>query len=471
MGLIVAGVNHRTAPIDVRERFAHAATEALEALHRLRDLGDVREGVLLSTCNRTEFYLVEGERDAAPMVWSLLSERLGADATGYGYVRRDREAAAHLFRVTSGLDSMIIGEAQIHGQVRDAWELSRPASAAILNRLFQTALKVGGRIRHETGIGRGAASVSSASVQLAKQIFGPLNGRRAMVLGAGEMAELALECLQNEGVRAAIVANRTFERAEALAARHGATAMHYDECWSRLHEVDVLICSTSAPHAIVTPAHVEPAVRQRGDRPLCILDIALPRDVESAVGELDNVFLYDLDDLRAVVSASLEARRAELPTAEQVIGSEVESYWEWVASLSAVPVVSAFRGRMDELRERELNELLRRVGALEPQQREAIEYFSRALMNKFLHEPSVRLRAAAANGRGLGIVDAARYLFALDAPASSSEAEGRSGTAPSDVAGNSERADPTAAPIAAPTAAPQSAPAPAASHDSNEGLT
>jgi glutamyl-tRNA reductase len=149
----------------------------------------------------------------------------------------------------------------------------------------------------------------------------------------------------------------------------------------------------------------------------------------------------------------------------------VESYWEWVASLSAVPVVSAFRGRMDELRERELNELLRRVGALEPQQREAIEYFSRALMNKFLHEPSVRLRAAAANGRGLGIVDAARYLFALDAPASSSEAEGRSGTAPSDVAGNSERADPTAAPIAAPTAAPQSAPAPAASHDSNEGLT
>jgi glutamyl-tRNA reductase len=264
-------------------------------------------------------------------------------------------------------------------------------------------------------VGRGAASISSAAVQLAKKIFGALKGRRAMVLGAGEMAELALACLVDEGVRTAVVANRTFDRAEALARRHGATAMHYDECWSRLGEVDVLLCSTAAPHAVVGPAHVAPALAQRGDRPLCILDIALPRDVEPAVGALDNVFLYDLDDLQAVVAASLDRRRQELPSAEQVIAGEVEKYWSWLAGLAAVPVLTQVRQEMDRLREQEVAQLLRRLGAVTPEQREQIEHFSRALLNKFLHEPSVRLRAAAANGRGLGIVDAARYLFALEA--------------------------------------------------------
>jgi glutamyl-tRNA reductase len=419
VALIVAGTNHRTAPIEVRERFAHATAELLPAIGRLRAEAGAREGVLLSTCNRTEFYLVEGERRvdagaATARITALLSERLGADAAPYLYVRRDREAAQHLFRVASGLDSMIVGEAQIQGQVRDAWERSREHSGVILNRLFQTALLVGSRVRAETAVGRGAASVSSAAVQLSKKIFGSLQGRRAMVLGAGEMAELALECLTSEGVRAAIVANRTFERADELARRHGATALHYDQCWSGLAQVDVVICSTSAPHAIVYPEHVRPALEARGDRPLCILDIALPRDVDPAVGELDNVFLYDLDDLRAVVAANLERRHAELPSAEQVIGAEVEKYWQWLAGLAAVPVLTRFRAEMDRVREEELAQAMRKLGALTPAQREAVEYLSRALMNKFLHEPSVRLRAAAANGRGLGIVDAVRYLFALD---------------------------------------------------------
>ena len=201
-------------------------------------------------------------------MWALYGERLGGDASGFGYVRRDRDAVAHLFRVVSGMDSMIVGEAQIHGQVRRAWELSRASSAAVLNRLFQSALIVGSRVRTETALGRGAASVSSAAVLLAKQIFGSLTGRRAMILGAGEMAELALECLAAEGVRAAVVANRTYERAQELAARHGAAAVHYDECWAALGEVDVLLCSTSAPHAVVTAANVRPALAARGGRPL-----------------------------------------------------------------------------------------------------------------------------------------------------------------------------------------------------------
>ncbi|MFI5256223.1 MAG: glutamyl-tRNA reductase [Gemmatimonadales bacterium] len=415
MAVIVLGVSHHGAPLDVRERLAFSPHEVLPSLGRLRDDAGAREGVLLSTCNRTELYLVEGgEERCATAGWALLAERLGADASGYGYLRRDREAAAHLFRVASGMDSMVVGEAQIHGQVRDAWEVSRPAAGAVLNRLFQSALLVGGRVRSETALGRGAMSVSSAAVQLAKKIFGSLKGRRAMVLGAGEMAELALASLQHEGVRAAIVANRTFERAQSLAEQYGATAVRYDEAWASLAEVDLLLCSTAAPRPVVTVERVMPAVERRGDRPLCILDIALPRDVHPEVGTLANVFLYDLDDLRSMVKASVARREGELPAAETVIAEEVEKFWQWVAGLAAVPVLTQFRDEMNKVRERELAAALRRLPDLSPAQRSAVEHFSQSLMNKFLHEPTVRLRAAAANGRGLGVVDAARYLFALD---------------------------------------------------------
>src|SRR5689334_19297301 len=213
MAVIVVGINHRGASLDIRERIAYRSSEVADALTALREESSAREAVLLSTCNRTELYFVDGDADVAPVAWAALSARLGSDAAGYGYVRRDREAVAHLFRVTSGLDSMVLGEAQIHGQVRDAWEACRAHSGPVLNRLFQTSLSVAGRVRNETSVARGAASVSSAAVQLAKQIFGALGGKRAMVLGAGEMAELALECLVDQGVRTAIVANRTFERA------------------------------------------------------------------------------------------------------------------------------------------------------------------------------------------------------------------------------------------------------------------
>jgi|HubBroStandDraft_6_1064221.scaffolds.fasta_scaffold27828_2 glutamyl-tRNA reductase len=417
MGLIVAGLSHRTAPIEIREKCAFGPRDTGPALDALRDASGMREGVLVSTCNRTEFYLIEGASDAPPAVWEMLSARLGTDAAPLGYVRRDRDAVRHLMRVTSGLDSMVVGEAQIKGQVRDAWELCRPYSGPVLNRLFQTAQSVAGRVRTETAIGRGAASVSSAAVQLAKQIFGSLHGRRAMVLGAGEMAELALQCLLAEGVRAAMVANRTFERADELARRHGATAMRYEDCWPALATVDLVICSTAAPHPVVSYESVAAAVAGRGDHPLCILDIALPRDVEPEVGTLDNVFLYDLDDLRAVVAANLEQRQSQLPSADDLIDGEVERYWDWLAGLAAVPVVADFRAAMDRVRADELAHAARRLGDLTPAQREVIDHFSRSLMNKFLHAPSVRLRAAAANGRGLAVVDTARYLFGLDAAA------------------------------------------------------
>lgn len=414
MALIVAGVNHLTAPIEIREKLAYRASETGDVLTAVRERSEARESVVLSTCNRTEFYASDAAESATAAIVQLMSNKLGADVGPHLYVRRDRDAVAHLFRVASGLDSMILGEAQIHGQVRDAWENSRQYSGVALNRLFQTALMAASRVREETGIGRGAASVSSSAVQLAKKIFGSLSGRRAMVLGAGDVAAIALECLRKEGVRVAIVANRSYERAELLAREHGASAMHYDECWEQLHTVDVVMCSTASPHPIVGVQHIAPTMGRRGGRPLCILDIALPRDVEAGVGTLENVFLYDLDDLRAAALANLERRQEDVPAAEAIISGEVEKYWDWLAGLAAVPVVADFRSRMERLRADELAMALRRINGLSSEQAEGVEIFSRALMNKFLHEPSVRLRAAAANGRGLGVVDAARYLFALE---------------------------------------------------------
>jgi glutamyl-tRNA reductase len=413
MPLIVAGVNHRTAPIEVREKLAFTGRARSQLLDDLRARPSLTEAALLSTCNRTEAYVVDTE-DSVGLVRELYTAQLGHDVSPFLYVRHDREAALHLFRVASGLDSMILGEAQIQGQVRDAWTASRETTGAALNRLFQHAQLVGSRVREETGIGRGAASVSSSAVQLARKIFGSLNGRRAMVLGAGEVAALALECLHGEGVRVAIVANRTYEKAEALAREHDAVAMHYDECWSSLQTVDLLVCSTASPRAVVRVEHVAPAMRARGDRPLCILDIALPRDVEANVAELENVFLYDLDDLKAAAAANLDGRKEDIPAAEAIIAFEVEKYWEWLAGLAAVPVVTVFRSQMNRVREDELSLALRRIEGLSDEQVKGLESFSKSLMNKFLHEPSVRLRAAAANGRGLGVVDVAKYLFALE---------------------------------------------------------
>ena len=441
MALILVGVNHTTAPIEVREKLAFRPWEALHLLARLKAQRLIREGVVLSTCNRTEIYAVEENDGALERISGLLSDRLQNDADGFVYVKRDREATSHLFEVAAGLDSMILGEAQIQGQVKDAWEQCRAESGPILNRMFQSALLAASRAREETGIGRGAASVSSSAVQLAKKIFGGLGGRRAMILGAGDVAELALECLLAEGVRVAIVANRTHERAQALAERHGATAMHYDQCWESLRDVDVLICSTASPHPVVTVDRVRSATDARGDRPLCILDIALPRDVDAAVGDLENVFLYDLDDLRAAAAANLERREENVPAARDIIAAEVRKYWDWVAGLTAVPVVREFREEMERLRSTELAAALRRLGPLTAEQAASIEHFSRSLMNKFLHEPSVRLKAAAANGRGLGVVDAARYLFALDDKANATESDATEGTRVGQKEGEGETSD------------------------------
>jgi len=415
LALTVVGVNHRTAPLEVRERFAHGAHEVPVALGRVVAAG-ASGGVLLSTCNRTEFYLSDASDAAADAVWALLGERLGDGraARPYGYLRRDREAARQLYRVASGLDSMILGESQIQGQVRDAWELSRGVAGPVLHRLFQSALLVGARVRSETAIGRGAASAASAAVSLAGKIFGELRDRRALILGAGDMAELAAACLVDAGVRVTLVANRTQERARAVADRLGAAAQTLDEAWEHFAGADIVIASTAAPHAVVTWARIAPAVARRGGRPLCILDLAVPRDVEPAVGQLENVFLYDLDDLQAVAGQASVERRAEIPRAEQIVDEEVENFWAWHDTLAVVPVLKEFRGRMEAVRAAELQRVFKHLQHLSPEDRERLARFSESLLNKFLHEPTLALKREAEAGDGYLLVEALRKLFHLE---------------------------------------------------------
>src|SRR6266581_3737402 len=406
MSIAVFGVNHRTAPLEVRERFAHAAREVPGSLERVLAAG-ARGGVLLSTCNRTEFYLTEPGDTAPETVWALLAERLveRRGAREYGYAHRDRDAVRHLYRVSSGLDSMLLGESQIQGQVREAWEISKGQAGPVLHRLFQSALLVGARVRSETGLGMGAASAPSAAVALAGKIFNRLAGRSALILGAGDMAELAATCLAAEGVRVTLVANRSYERAQALA-----------EAWEHFGEADIVLSSTAAPHAVVTWERVASAIARRGDRPLCILDLAVPRDVEPAVGQLENVFLYDVDDLQAVAAQAAAERRTEIPAAERIVSEEVERFWAWYGGLAVVPALKEVRDRLEQMRAAELERALRRLAHLSAEDREQIEYLSHALLNKFLHRPTIALKEAARAGRGYGLLESLKKLFDLERP-------------------------------------------------------
>ena len=417
MSIAVFGVNHRTAPLEVRERFAHAARDVPGSLERVLAAG-AGGGVLLSTCNRTEFYLNEPADTVPEAVWAILAERLGdgRGAREYGYAHRDRDAVRHLYRVSSGLDSMLLGESQIQGQVREAWEISKGQAGPVLHRLFQSALLVGARVRSETGLGTGAASAPSAAVTLAGKIFNRLAGRSALILGAGDMAELAATCLASEGVRVTLVANRSYERAQAIAEALGARALSLDEAWEHFGEADIVLTSTAAPHAVVTWERVASAIARRGDRPLCILDLAVPRDVEPAVGQLENVFLYDVDDLQAVAAQAAAERRTEIPAAERIVSEEVERFWAWYGGLAVVPVLKEVRDRLEQMRAAELERALRRLAHLSAEDREQIEHLSHALLNKFLHRPTIALKEAARSGRGYGLLESLKKLFDLERP-------------------------------------------------------
>jgi glutamyl-tRNA reductase len=460
MPLAVVGVSHRTAPVEVRERMAFGPSEASRALLTLREEAGVEEAVLLSTCNRTEIYLYPA-LDPAPMgvVERLLqgkAGRLERPARDYLFQQQGEGVVRHLFQVSAGLDSMVTGEAEIQGQVREAYELSTslgvdpPMTGPVLNRLFQMALSVGGRVRSETSINEGAASVASVSVELARKIFGSLRGKRVMILGAGATAELVVEALAREGVRGILVANRTYDRAVELAERLHGHAVHFDALAEALAGADIVLASTAAPHHVLSRETYRRAFPGSRGRPLLIIDIAIPRDVDPTVGDEPDVFLYNVDDLRKIVDEHVKIRSEAIPAADRIIQSHSREFRTWYASLEVVPVIRSMRERAEEHRVLELERLMRGMDHLGEEDRARVDEFSRRLLNKLLHEPTVRLRKGMARGGGgEELVDAVRFLYGLEGrehpplsrrhpPPGGEDSEPREGTGPPGAAGGDE---------------------------------
>lgn len=421
----MVGISHETAPIAVRERLAYGPDEASQTLGRLREEGGVHEAVLLSTCNRTEVYLYPATDDrpvrAVERAFSLRASELGdGDLASYLFRASGEEAVQHLFLVTSGLDSLVTGEAEIQGQVREAYQraaalpASPPLAGPIMSRLFQTALAAGGRIRSETSVGEGSASVASVAVELASKIFGSLQGKRVLILGAGITGELIVEALAREGVESVVVANRTYDRAVSLARKHRGHAIRFDEIRTALSSVDIVLSSTAAPHPVLTRTILRESFTEPRRHPLLVIDVAIPRDVDPAVGDEPEVFLYNVDDLRKIVEEHVQLREGALPQAQKIIQSYSDEFSAWYASLQVVPVIQHMRGKADALRQSEVKRLLEGMQHLTPEDRARVEEFSRRLQNKLLHEPTARLRMGMAEGSASELVDAVRFLYGLE---------------------------------------------------------
>jgi glutamyl-tRNA reductase len=340
------------------------------------------------------------------------------------------DAVRHLFMVSSGLDSMVTGEAEIQGQVREAYQralsltMDPPMAGPVLHRLFQTALAVGGRVRSETSIGEGAASVASVSVELARKIFGSLKGKRVLLLGAGETGELILAALAREGVEGVVVANRTYDRAVSLAMKHRGHALPLERIREALPAMDIVLSSTAAPHPVLTRTIVRESFVEPRRHPLLIVDIAVPRDVDPAVGDEPEVFLYNVDDLRKIVEDHVRLREGSVPEAEYIIRKHSEDFRAWYASLEAVPVIQGIRRRAEATRESELERLLRGLEHLTSEDRARIEEFARRLQNKLLHEPTARLRGSVSPMDGATLIEAARFLFGIEEGSLPREREG-----------------------------------------------
>jgi glutamyl-tRNA reductase len=423
MRLVLVGTSHRRAPVELREQIFVSAADNRELVERLA--GSDAEAVVLSTCNRTELYLVHADEETAQArafaELTALAELSETEIAPALYTLTDEAAALHAFRVAAGLDSLVPGEAQILGQVRGAYELARAADTAgpVLHRLFRQALRVGRRVRTETAIGENPASISSAAAELAERVFGNLEGRRILILGAGKMSDLATVNLISRGVESVFVANRSLERAERLASRFGGRAVGLEEVEAELEHADVVVASTSARDFVLSADQVAGAMAKRRGRPIFFVDIAVPRDIDPAVNEIEGCYLYDVDDLERVVEESVAGRREEAVRAEAIVSEEAQRFRDWQLSLDVVPAIASLRALAESIREDELARAEGRLGSLSPSQRRAVESLTAQIVNKLLHPPTVRMKEAAAAADGVLYADAIRHLFALEEPSPS----------------------------------------------------
>jgi glutamyl-tRNA reductase len=405
MSVVLVGISHHQAPVELRERAALDPKRAAELAKTLA--GDRSEAVCLSTCNRTELYLADESPDGAEEKAEAALLALEADLGPALYRLRDEDAALHLFRVAAGLDSLVPGEGEILGQVRAAHAAG--ATGSILDRLFRQALHAGKKARTETAIGESPASVSSAAAALAGQVFGDLQGRAVVVIGAGKVGELAVRSLVARGAAIAFVANRTADRAQELAARFGGTPLSLERVGDALARADVVLSSTSAPGWTLTREVVERALPERRGRPLFLIDLAVPRDLDPTIHELDGCYLYDIDDLEAVVAETLAGRSREAKRAETIVAAEADRFRVWQASLNVVPAIASLRARAEEIRAAELDR-----AKLNDAERRAADSVTAAVLNKLLHLPTIRMKQAAAAADGVIYADAVRHLFGLE---------------------------------------------------------
>ena len=412
MNLALVGVSHHGAPVELREQVA-VDTDAAAAL--ARELADGCEAIVLSTCNRTEIYLAANddaplEGRAADALVQLAHGR-GEELAPVLYRLADESAALHLFRVAAGLDSLVPGEGEILGQVRTAFEIG--STGPLLDRLFRQALHAGRRARVETAIGENPSSVPAAAAALAQQVFGELSGRVVVLVGAGRMSELTARNLMSRGARIAVVANRSNEHAEELALRLGARAATFDELPNEIGSCDIVVSCTSAPGFVLRRADLAATLRSRRGRPLLFVDLAVPRDVDPELASFDGGFVYDVDDLEAVVEASLVGRRTEAARAERLVAAEADRFREWQASLTVVPAIASLRARAEQIRSAELAKAEGRLAQLAEGERRVVEAVTSQIVNKLLHLPTVRMKEAAAAADGVFYAQVVRHLFGL----------------------------------------------------------
>src|SRR4051812_16409114 len=417
--LLAIGASHKTATLALRERLSLPEGRAASLLGELVRAVEVHEAVAISTCNRTELYLVANDPvDAESLALSALARQAGIRPTellGNLYSQRSTDAVRHLFNVAAGLDSMIIGESEIQGQVRRAYELAlvEGTTGPITNRLFRDALSAGKRARTETGIGRSRVSVSSVAVELAQQVLGELGSRRVLVIGAGENGEVTARALADRGVHSIFVANRRYDRAIGLAARFGGEAVRFDDLPELLLQADIVVSCTASPHQIVGREELGLVLEQRAGRPLLMMDIAVPRDIDPAVRGLPGITLYDMDDLQHAVARNVSGREAEAAKAARLVEQEVERFSQWLGSLEVVPTIAALRERGDEIVAQVLRENEGRWESLSESDRRRLELMARAVVSRLLHEPTLRLKDSDGE-RAYVYIDALRELFALD---------------------------------------------------------
>jgi glutamyl-tRNA reductase len=428
-GLLALGVSHKTAPLELREKVALPEGRAAGVLAELTSQDAIHEAVAISTCNRTELYLIASDaveaESAALGVLSRQAEMRPTELVGVLYSLRGPDAVRHLFSVAAGLDSMIVGEAEIQGQVKRAYELAlvEGVTGPVTNRLFREALAAGKRVRTETQVGRSRVSVSWVAVELAAGMLGDLATRRVLVIGAGENAELTARALRERGVQTVFVANRRYDRAIGLAERFGGSAVRFDHLPAELERADIVVSSTASPHVIVGREELELVSRQREGRPLVLIDIAVPRDIDPAVRGLPGIGLYDMDDLQRAVARNVSVREAEAARARSLVDSDVERFETWLASLDVVPTISALRERGDEIVEQVLRENEPRWESLSQADRERLSLMARAVVNRLLHEPTLRLKASVDDELSYLYVHALRELFGLETQGPSLEAE------------------------------------------------